>query len=217
MVKGMASTKPEASVRDRLLAAANELFYAEGIHTVGIDRVLERAQVAKASLYSTFGSKEELVRAYLEGRAERRRARISAALARHTEPRARILAVFDALAEFVREPNYRGCAFVNASAEGPRGESKVTQACSDSRGWLRTLFTDLARELGAPEPAQLGRRLALLYDGATVGASMDSSPDAVSDARAIAEELLAATSGRTRLAAPRAKRSVQSLKRRQSQ
>src|SRR4051812_17426026 len=58
----MPATKPEGSARDRLLAAANELFYEEGVHTVGIDRVIERAGVAKASLYSTFGSKDGLVR-----------------------------------------------------------------------------------------------------------------------------------------------------------
>ncbi len=136
-------------MRDRLLAAANELFYEEGIHGVGIERVLERAQVAKASLYSTFGSKDDLVRAYLEARDQRRRKRIGAALEKHASPRARILAVYDVLGEVVRESNYRGCAFVNASAEGMRPESKAKRVCDDSRAWLRALFTSLARELGA--------------------------------------------------------------------
>ena len=62
-----AKTTAVPSARERLLTAANELFYAEGVHTVGIDRVIERAGVAKASLYNTFGSKDELVRVYLEG------------------------------------------------------------------------------------------------------------------------------------------------------
>ena len=66
-----AKTAAVPSARERLLAAASELFYAEGVHTVGIDRVIERAGVAKASLYNTFGSKEELVRAYLESRHAR--------------------------------------------------------------------------------------------------------------------------------------------------
>ena len=86
-------------VRERLLAAADELFYREGINNVGIDRVLEHAGVAKASLYSTFGSKEELVRAYLQGRQQARRARIEAAIARHRSPREQMLSVFDAMAE----------------------------------------------------------------------------------------------------------------------
>ena len=65
-VKEAGAVRPSA--RERLLAAANELFYNEGVHTVGIDRVIEQAGVAKASLYNTFGSKDELVRAYLETR-----------------------------------------------------------------------------------------------------------------------------------------------------
>src|SRR5882757_8493036 len=75
--QGVVSNKPpERSARERLLAAANELFYKEGIHTVGIDRVIEKAGVAKASLYTTFGSKDELVRAYLAERFEVRKKRI---------------------------------------------------------------------------------------------------------------------------------------------
>lgn len=193
MVKSMAGTKSDASVRDRLLAAANELFYEEGIHAVGIERVLERAQVAKASLYSTFGSKDDLVRAYLEARDERRRKRINAAVAKHRDPRARILAVYDVLEEVVRETNYRGCAFVNASAEGMRPENKAKSVCETSRAWLRGLFTSLAAELGARDPERLGARLTMLYDGATVAASMDGRADAANEARTLAGELLAAS------------------------
>src|ERR1700676_3087440 len=105
------STKSSAdrlTARQRLLAAANELFYEEGVHTVGIDRVIERAGVAKASLYSTFGSKEELVRAYLESRHERTLARLREAVSEVEDPVERILAVFDAQAELFRMPDFRG-------------------------------------------------------------------------------------------------------------
>jgi AcrR family transcriptional regulator len=182
--------KAQGSARERLLAAANELFYEEGVHTVGIDRVIERAGVAKASLYSTFGSKDELVRAYLERRAESRRRRISERIARHAHSRDRILAIFDLLGEVVAEPTFRGCAFVNARAEGPRAETDASRVCAGSRAWLRGLFTDLARELGADDAERLGRELTLLYDGATVGASMDRDPSRAADARAIAASLL---------------------------
>ncbi len=192
----VAASKPEPSVRDRLLTAANELFYEEGIHTVGIDRVIERAGVAKASLYSTFGSKDELVRAYLAARSVRRRERLMARLARHDTPRSRLLAVFDDLDELVASPSFRGCAFVNASAEGPRDANKVGVVCETHRGWLRQLLSDLARELGAAEPEQLGRRLALLYDGAMVGASMERQATAVTDARALAAMLVDAATPR---------------------
>src|SRR5260370_27558361 len=76
---------------ERLLAAANELFYNEGVHTVGIDRIIEQAGVAKASLYNTFGSKDELVRAYLETRHASVTQRITQAVGRHEPPRERPL------------------------------------------------------------------------------------------------------------------------------
>lgn len=186
----MATTKSEASVRERLLGAANDLFYEEGVHTVGIDRVLERAGVAKASLYGTFGSKDELVRGYLEARAVRRQERISTRIEQLDTPRERILGIFDLLGEIAAEPTFRGCAFVNASAEGPRGDSKVRQVCTDSRAWVRGVFTGLARDAGARDAARLGRRLALLYDGAMIGAAMESDPGIAAEARAMAEVLL---------------------------
>src|ERR1700742_1382016 len=110
-------TATKLTAREKLLDAANELFYLEGVQSVGIDRIIEHAGVAKASLYSTFGSKEELVRAYLESRHDDTAARIPAAVEPHDEPRERILAVFDSQARTMRRPDYRGCAFTAASAE----------------------------------------------------------------------------------------------------
>src|ERR1700733_12263002 len=87
------------SARERLLASANELFYNEGVHTVGIDRIIEHAGVAKASLYNTFGSKDELVRAYLDGRQASVTQRITRAVNRYDSPRDRLLAVFEGQGE----------------------------------------------------------------------------------------------------------------------
>src|ERR1700759_2480608 len=87
-------TARRPSARERLLDAADELFYEEGIHIVGIDRVIDKAGVAKASLYSTFGSKDELVRAYLVRRYERRRARIEEWVDRYDDPRDRLAGAF---------------------------------------------------------------------------------------------------------------------------
>src|SRR5580700_1538015 len=99
------------SPRDRLLEAASELFYAEGVQSVGIDRVIERAGVAKASLYTTFGSKEQLVCAYLDARHAQTLGRLQAAVDTVEDPVERILAVFDAQAQLFRMPDFRGCAF----------------------------------------------------------------------------------------------------------
>ncbi len=212
----MSPPKPERSARTRLLAAANELFYEEGVHTVGIDRVIERAGVAKASLYSTFGSKEELVRAYLQQRADERRLRMSARIAQHASPRDRILSLFDDLGERTADPSYRGCAFINATAEGPRGSTKVTQVCTDSRAWVRELLVELARDAGARDPETLGRQLVMLYDGAAVAASMERDLEAAARARALAATLLdaqtSATPGKPATGKRTARRTVRAAK-----
>ena len=176
------------SARERLLEAANELFYDEGVHTVGIDRVIERAGVAKASLYNTFGSKDELVRAYLETRHARVAARITSYLERYSTPRERLLGVFEAQGEIFADSGFRGCAFVAASAESP-GEA-VSRAADDYRGWVRGLLTGLAREAGAPDPETLGRQLHMIYDGASLSARMDRDPSSSAAARAAAGTLL---------------------------
>jgi AcrR family transcriptional regulator len=181
------------SARERLLEAASELFYDEGVHTVGIDRVIERAGVAKASLYNTFGSKDELVRAYLERRHEGTSARITRYLERYTTPRERLLGVFEAQGELFADPGFRGCAFVSASAESP-GEA-VSRAADDYRGWVRGLLTGLAREAGAAEPEKLGRQLHMIYDGASLSARMDRDSSSSVAARAAAAALLDAAEG----------------------
>ena len=185
--------KPDGrrSARDRLLDAANELFYDEGTQTVGIDRIIEHAGVAKASLYNTFGSKEELVRAYLQSRHTRTTQRLEAAVDAHTDPVARILAVFEAQGAMFAQPNFRGCAFISASAEAPAG-GLVEQAADDYRDDIRGLFTRLAEDAGAPDPALLAHQLHLIYDGAGISARMDRDPSAAIAARAAASALLAA-------------------------
>ncbi|AEV81488.1 TetR family transcriptional regulator [Actinoplanes sp. SE50] len=178
-------------MRERLLAAADELFYAEGVHTVGIDRVIEQAGVAKASLYTVFGNKDGLVRAYLHGRHEQRRDRIMRHVDQHTDTRGRLLAVFDSLAEAAEVPGFRGCAFYNAGAEAdPNGV--VREEATANRAWTRQLLTRLAAEADAPDPDALAAQLVVLYDGATVGARQDG-PAAAKTARTLAETLLEAT------------------------
>jgi AcrR family transcriptional regulator len=185
-----ATVKPR-SARQRLLEAADELFYAEGVHTVGIDRVIERAGVAKGSLYNTFGSKEELIQAYLDGRHTRTTARLSAAVEQHSDPVARVYAVFDAQAEILTQPNFRGCAFISASAEAPPGGA-IEHAADSYRADLRELFTGLAADTGATDPATLGRQLHLVYDGAIISAQMDRDPSVAVTARTAVTALLAA-------------------------
>ncbi|MGW7243012.1 TetR/AcrR family transcriptional regulator [Streptomyces sp. NPDC054804] len=183
------STAKAPTARERLLSAANELFYAEGVQTVGIDRIIERAGVAKASLYNTFGGKEQLVRAYLDSRYARMSARLLRAIHGTDDPRERLLAVFDAQAALFAEQSYHGCAFVAASAEAKHG-SAIEEVSDTYRAWVRALFTDLAREAGAPDPEILARQLHLLYDGGGLSARMDRDPSAGAVARQAAAVLI---------------------------
>jgi AcrR family transcriptional regulator len=175
------SASPSLSPRDRLLAAADELFYAEGVHVVGIDRIVERAGVAKASLYNIFGSKDELVRAYLEQHFRRRQSRIARILAEHPTPRERLLAVFAEVEGFLAGSAFRGCRFLSAAAESRSGDAGEVVA-EEYRAWLWSLFTELAGAAGARDAKQIGRQLFLLYDGAAVAARMDQDRDAAAKA-----------------------------------
>jgi AcrR family transcriptional regulator len=190
------------SARERLLAAADELFYTEGVHVVGVDRVVERAGVAKASLYSIFGSKDELVRTYLEKHFRRRQRHIERVLSRYDTPRERLLGVFADVEEALAGSEFRGCRFINASAEARPGDASEIVA-DEYRAWLRSLFTDLARAAGASDAELFGGQLALLYDGAAVAARMDRDRGAAASALVSAvEALLEAAISPTRIDRP---------------
>jgi AcrR family transcriptional regulator len=178
------------SARERLLAAANELFYAGGVHSVGVDRIVAQAGVAKATLYSLFGSKDGLVRAYLTERHDRVRQRMSRELAaRYTTPRERLLGVFEVQGLFFVEPDFRGCAFVGANAEVTDGTS-IGEVTESYRAWVRSLFLDLASEAGAPDPERLAGQLVLLYDGAGISAWMDHNPETAQASKSMAATLI---------------------------
>jgi AcrR family transcriptional regulator len=195
-----APSEHRASPRERLLAAANELFYAEGVQTVGIDRIIERAGVAKASLYNLFGSKEELVAAYLASRHDRTTGRLTETIEGIDDPRLQILAVFDSQAQQYQHPDFNGCAFIAASTEAP-SQGLIEQAADQFRAWIRALFTDLAERAGASDPANLGRQLHLIYDGAGLAGRMDHHDPAIApSARDAVQALLDAAlapAGRT--------------------
>ena len=184
------TTEERTSPRDKLLAAASELFYEDGVHTVGIDRIIEHAGVSKGSLYNTFGSKDELIRAYLMARHERTMGRMTRELAaRFDNARDRLIGVFDVQAMSFIEPNFKGCAFIRAGAESTPGDV-VETAAEEYRAWVRALFVDLATEAGAKDPAALAQQLTVLYDGAGISAWMDHDPSVAAASRSIAQMLV---------------------------
>ena len=158
-------TAKRPSARERLIAAADELFYRDGIHSTGIDAVIEKAGVAKGSLYYIFGGKDELVGAYLRGRHEAWRQRVEAAQASVDDPGEKILAIFDALGDYVSLPEFRGCPFDSAAAEAPAGQCQVL-AIKEYRDWLQQSLRHLAADTGVADSEALAEALIVLYNGA---------------------------------------------------
>jgi AcrR family transcriptional regulator len=180
------------TVRERLLETADRLFYAEGIHAVGIDRVIAESGVAKSTMYVHFRTKEELVAEYLRSRSNTMRARVTREVEARKQVSAeeRILSVFDVLHEVISEPGFRGCAFANAAAEYPHHD-RVQEAIAHDRTWLPALFSRLLGPLGADND-ELVAALVQVYDGANTAAHLDHSKTSARTARKTAALLLAA-------------------------
>jgi AcrR family transcriptional regulator len=164
----MSTTSP---ARSRVLETATRLFYAEGVHAVGIDRIIAEAGVAKATFYHHFPAKDELVRAYVQQQSQVQRE--TAAQLPEAAPRDMVLAVFDAVGDLGRDPGYRGCPFVNAAAEYPDPAHPVRQAIAEHRRWFRELLRNLLVADGHPDAERTADILVALKDGLLVGSDLD--------------------------------------------
>lgn len=176
----------------RILDVASELFYAHGIHAVGVDTIAAESGVTKRTLYDRFGSKDALVAAYLRARDERWRARVTAAVEAQTDPVRRALAPFAVLADWVAEGTSRGCAFVNAFAELDEPDHPGRAVIADEKSWLRALVTGELARTGVADPEGLALQLLLLHEGALVAYAVAAEPGAPAAAQAAARLLVEA-------------------------
>ncbi|TNC29627.1 TetR/AcrR family transcriptional regulator [Amycolatopsis alkalitolerans] len=176
----------------RVLDVAAELFYAKGIHAVGVDTIAAEAGVTKKTLYDRFGSKDELVGQYLAQRDERWRAHVREVVARSPRTSAvrRPLLVFDALEEWMAHETARGCGFVNAHAELPERDHPGRRVIQAQKEWQLAYFRELVA--GLRNPARLAESLFILLEGATVAESLQVVPGAVANAKRLARQLLEA-------------------------
>jgi AcrR family transcriptional regulator len=180
-------------VRERLLNSASRLFYREGVQAVGIERLLEDADSAKASLYSNFGSKDALIAAYLERQAAASREKIEERLRAFDGPKAaRVLKLFDMLSEWTKEKDYRGCPFQNASSELTDPHHPARAVIEKQRAWLVDLVRRLVLEAGVRPADPLSQALVVLYDGAIAGTMVHRGGAGPRAARWAAERLLSA-------------------------
>jgi AcrR family transcriptional regulator len=176
-----------------MLAVADALFYAEGIRAVGIDRLLAESGVAKASLYQHFGSKDELVAAYLHRRIDRWQGYLDRTLPDvEGGSAAQIVTVFELLGAWMTGEAFRGCPFINAAAEFPAADHPAHRAAVEHRTRMRARFAGLTAGLAdVDDPDGLADSLMLLYDGALVAADLGSGVAAAGTVVATVRRLLA--------------------------
>lgn len=184
------AARPSAA-RDRLVAAATDLFYGEGIHSVGVDRIIEQADVTRATLYKHFAGKEALVLAYLEGEDASLRSLFEEAAASGASPDELVELVLTGIAQDVRARHTRGCPFINAAAEYPDGRGPVRQLIAEHREWFRGTLQAIADGAGLRDPDGLAASLVLLRDAALVGGYLDGDervePAFLATARAVVD------------------------------
>jgi AcrR family transcriptional regulator len=178
------------SARDRVLRVASALFYEHGIHAVGIDRVIEEAGVAKATLYRHFPTKDDLIAASLEEANRRFWAWLDGAVARDLYPREALGAIFDAVAKLTASPACLGCAFQMTAAEFPDRSHPGHAIALAHKNAVRARLRELAVTAGASRPDELADGLFLLMDGAFAAARMYGPDNPARDVAAVARALV---------------------------
>ncbi|WP_217143467.1 TetR/AcrR family transcriptional regulator [Streptomyces sp. AC627_RSS907] len=177
--------------RERALDAAERLFYGRGVQAVGMDDVRRTSGVSLKRLYQLFPAKEQLVVAYLDRRDVRWRGELARYVDRHGEPVSRILAVFDWLGQWFAEPDFRGCAWLNAYGELGATWPRVAERVRAHKGLFRDFLDGLTADAGLP--AAVGGQLFLLAEGAMVTAGVTGGTEPARQAREAARVLLDAT------------------------
>jgi AcrR family transcriptional regulator len=153
--------------RDRIFAAAKEMFYRQGIRAVGVESIVAAANATKMSLYRSFPSKDDLVVAYLKDRDALYWQWWNDIMDRHTgDPRAQLRALVDSVGTRTTRAEYRGCPFTNAATEFPDPDNPGREVAAENKRELRTRLRGLAAAIGAREPAVLADQIFLLMEGA---------------------------------------------------
>ncbi|MGW7243976.1 TetR/AcrR family transcriptional regulator [Streptomyces sp. NPDC054804] len=163
---GTGTGRRVSEARERLLRTAGQLFYAEGIHTVGVDRLVSESKVTNATFYRHFRSKEDLAVAYIKVVDQAIRTQIDSLMAADVPTDGILRGIGASLVEQIRSPGYRGCAFLNAAAEFPDPDHPVHRAVVQHREWFLQTITGLFAEIAAAEAEHAGRHFVMLRDGA---------------------------------------------------
>ncbi len=189
---GAPEPAPIVPARERILGSAYELFSTRGIQAVGIDSIIVHSDVARQTLYRHFSSKQELVIAFLERREQVwADAWLRGEVERRTsDPRERLLAVFDVFDSWFRRPDFEGCSFINVMLEYRDPADPVHQAAAGHLAGIRAFLEELARAAAIAEPEDFARRWNILMKGSIV-AAVEGDADAAGRAQRIGRLVLA--------------------------
>jgi AcrR family transcriptional regulator len=193
MASNRRQPSPTGAARERLVAAADELFSRDGIAATPVDEAVRHAGVATATLYHHFDGKDALVAAYLRERHRRWMRRWEAHIDAAPDPTAKLLAIFDALEEWAREGGgARGCAFVDAAAEISDRDHPAWNAISTHKADLRARLIELAAAAGRDDAESIADQLLLLYEGALTALLVGHVERPIAQSRRLADALLTA-------------------------
>jgi AcrR family transcriptional regulator len=179
------------NLQQRILESASALFYSQGIKATGVDAIVKHAGTNKMTLYKYFPSKDDLVIAFLRKRDEDFTSWFVEQINLKAEhPKDKMLAIFDVIDEWMAIPAFRGCAFINASAEFPVEANPVHQLSAEFYDKFKAYIAGLAAECGVAEPDNLAMQLTLLVEGAIVSEQMKRHSGASGHARQAATILI---------------------------
>jgi len=165
-----APTAPHAPwAKNRILETANELFYGDGIRTVGVDRLISESSVTKATFYKHYGSKDRLIVQYVRHRDATMRARVEAVIEQNADPSSALRELMSQVSAEISSPGFRGCAFLNAASEYPDASHPVRLVVSEHRDWYTEVLATLLADMGHPLPGDAADELMLASDGAKGG------------------------------------------------
>ncbi|MFM0594683.1 TetR/AcrR family transcriptional regulator [Paraburkholderia dilworthii] len=164
--RGQAS-EPVPDTRERILRTASELFYQEGTRAVGVDLIVARAGVAKTSLYRHFGTKDDLIEAFLLLEDKDFWQHWDAVAAQHKgAPREELDAQLQWIGERIARPGYRGCPQINIAAEYADDSHPARKVAVAHKRELRHRLAELARAMRIDEPQTFALRMGTIIDGA---------------------------------------------------
>lgn len=179
-----------SDARDRILAAASQLFYKDGIKSTGVAAIVREAGVTKMTLYAHFSGKDELVATYLKDRDDRWRQSLAQVASGLEVTKDKLLVVFEAYGEWLVSDSLRGCGFINACAEIPDPTHPARVIAAEHKLAVREHLACLAREICASDPDELAERLLLLLEGAAVTSMIRQDDDPLCTAKSTASELI---------------------------